>query len=173
MSATRRSMTPARDSSPVDGQLLRTVAGTFATGITVITCPTAAGPVGCAANAMLSVSLDPPLMLISLAGGSRTRPAIEQAGCFGIHVLGADADGTALCTSFAGRGDHKFAGVRHHDGLLGVPILDSALGWFECEVASTQVAGDHTLILGRVVGAGHGDGEPLVFFRGRQRLLAV
>lgn len=161
------------DSRAVEGSLLRQVAGTFATGITVITCPTEAGPAGCAANAVLSVSLEPPLMLVSLAEGSRTRSAIEAAGCFGIHVLGADADGAELCAAFAGRGDDKFAGVAYHDGLLGVPVLDSALGWFECEVESTQIAGDHALFLGRVLDAGHATGEPLVFFRGRHRLLAA
>jgi flavin reductase (DIM6/NTAB) family NADH-FMN oxidoreductase RutF len=162
-----------REQGAVDGALLRAVAGTFATGITVITCPTDSGPTGCAANAVLSVSLEPPLMLISLGEGSRTRLAVASAGVFGIHILGSDAEGSALCAAFAGRGDDKFAGVAFRDGCLGVPVLDAALGWFECRVVSTQVAGDHTLILGRVVDAGHSAGEPLVFFRGQHRYLAA
>jgi flavin reductase (DIM6/NTAB) family NADH-FMN oxidoreductase RutF len=156
----------------VDPATLRAVASTFATGITVITCPGPSGPQGCTANAVLSVSLDPPLMLVSLGESSRTRHAIEEAGAFANNVLPDSAEGDALCTSFAGRAPDKFAGAASHPGCTGSPLLEAALGWFECEVADVQEAGDHTLFLGRVVAADQRDGDPLVFFRGgRHRLL--
>jgi flavin reductase (DIM6/NTAB) family NADH-FMN oxidoreductase RutF len=152
----------------IDPTTLRAVAGTFATGITVIGC---AGPQGCTANAVLSVSLEPPLMLVSLAETSRTRRAIEAAGAFSINVLPDSADGHAISAAFAGRADDKFARIAHGVRRSGAPVLDAALGWFDCEVHSVQAAGDHTLFLGRVVAAGHREGEPLVFFRGGARAL--
>jgi flavin reductase (DIM6/NTAB) family NADH-FMN oxidoreductase RutF len=156
----------------VDAATLRTVASTFATGITVITCPGAAGPQGCTANAVLSVSLEPPLMLVSLGEASRTRAAIEAAGCFAINVLPDSTDGEELCATFAGRTVDKFASVRYGFGRTGAPVLDGALGWFECEVVSVQPAGDHALFLGGVVAAGHRAGDPMVFFRGGRRQLS-
>lgn len=150
---------------------LRAVASTFATGITVITCPGTTGPHGCTANAVLSVSLNPPLMLVSLAETSRTRRAIEEAGSFAINILPDSVDGDDLCTTFAGRSPDKFRYAEHGVGHTGAPVLDAALGWFECELSSVQVAGDHALLLGRVVAAGHRDGDPLVFFRGGRRRL--
>jgi flavin reductase (DIM6/NTAB) family NADH-FMN oxidoreductase RutF len=155
----------------VDPATLRAVASTFATGITVITCPGASGPQGCTANAVLSVSLDPPLMLVSLGESSRTRAAIEEAGSFAINVLPDSAAGEDLCTIFAGRDMDKFATVRHSPGRTGSPILSAALGWFDCEITSIQTAGDHALFLGRVVAASHREGDPMVFFRGGRRRL--
>lgn len=156
----------------VDPAALRAVASTFATGITVITCPGSPGPQGCTANAVLSVSLEPPLMLVSLGETSRTRQAIEAAGAFAINVLPDSADGDTLCTAFAGRAPDKFADAAHRPGSTGSPLLEAALGWFDCEVVDVHEAGDHALFLGRVVAAGQRDGDPLVFFRGgRHRLL--
>ncbi|WP_020499123.1 flavin reductase family protein [Sciscionella marina] len=152
---------------------LRAVAGTFTTGITIITCTADGAPQGCAANAVLSVSLEPPLMLISLGETSRTRVAVERAGAFAINVLPDNSKGSALCSVFAGRSDDKFASVDHYGGLLGAPVLTDALGWFECAIVTTQVAGDHTLFIGLVVDAGHVPGDPLVFFRGQNRKLAA
>jgi flavin reductase (DIM6/NTAB) family NADH-FMN oxidoreductase RutF len=157
----------------IDAHRLRTAAGTFATGITIVSCAVGGGePRGCAANAVLSVSLDPPLMLVSLAESSRTRAAIEHANAFAINVLPDSPAGAALCATFAGTSAGKFARTGHRAGRLGSPILLDALGWFECAVESRQTAGDHTLFIGRVVEAGHADGEPLVFFRGKKRRLA-
>ncbi|WAM19420.1 flavin reductase family protein [Rhodococcus sp. JS3073] len=157
----------------IEQSLLRAVAGTFATGITIITCSTDEKEHGCAANAVLSVSLDPALMLISLAHTSRTRAAIEQAGSFAINILPDSAEGSDLCSLFASRSEDKFDQISHRRGKADTPILNGALGWLECAVETVQVAGDHTLIVGRVIDAEHGPGEPLVFFRGRHRRLAA
>ncbi|MFF5990007.1 flavin reductase family protein [Prauserella flavalba] len=157
----------------IEPGLVRAVAGTFATGITIITCSTGDNAHGCAANAVLSVSLDPALMLISLGHGSRTRAAIARAGSFAINILPDSEEGAELCSLFASRVQDKFARARHRRGVLGAPILRNALGWFECAVDTVQEAGDHTLFVGRVVDAGHDDGEPLLFFRGRHRRLAA
>lgn len=163
----------AERAGTIEPALLRSVAGTFATGVTVITCAVDGNPHGCVANAVLSVSLDPALMLISLAQTSRTRAAIDQVGSFAINILPDSAEGAALCSVFAGRSEDKFAVTPHRRGGLGAPVLDDALGWLECAVETVQVAGDHTLFVGRVVNAGHDAGEPLIFFRGRRRRLAA
>jgi flavin reductase (DIM6/NTAB) family NADH-FMN oxidoreductase RutF len=157
----------------VDPLLLRSVSGTFATGITVITCAIDGTPHGCAANAVLSVSLKPPLMLISLAETSRTKAAIEIAGHFAINMLPDNDNGSVICSIFAGRSEDKFSWIPHRFGRLGAPLLRDALGFIECSVESAQVAGDHTIFIGRVVDAAHEPGEPIVFFRGRNRRLAA
>lgn len=163
----------AERAAAIEPALLRSVAGTFATGITVITCPVDGNPHGCAANAVISVSLEPPLMLISLAQSSGTRAAIERVGTFAINILPDGAEGAALYAVFAGRSEDKFAVTPHRRGRLGAPVLDDGLGWLECAVEAVHVAGDHTLFVGRVVDAGYGAGEPLIFFRGRHRRLAA
>lgn len=157
----------------VDPGTLRAVASTFATGVTAITCTAEDGrPQGCAANAVLSVSLEPPLMLVSLAETSRTKTAIERTKTFAINVIPDNPQGAALCRKFASRAGDKFATTAYRTGVLGAPVLHDALGWFECTVRSTIPVGDHTLFLGLVVEAGHEDGAPLIFFRGENRRLA-
>ncbi|PBC47509.1 flavin reductase family protein [Rhodococcus sp. ACPA1] len=157
----------------IEQSVLRAVAGTFATGITIITCSTDGKAHGCAANAVLSVSLDPALMLISLAHTSRTRTAIEQAGSFAINILPDSAEGSDMSSLFASRSEDKFDQISYRRGKADTPILNGALGWLECAVETVQVAGDHTLFIGRVLDAKHAPGEPLVFFRGRHRRLAA
>ncbi|BBG00897.1 putative oxidoreductase [Pseudonocardia saturnea] len=157
----------------VDPRILREVAGTFATGITIITCAVDGVPHGCAANAVMSLSLQPPLMLISLAETSRTRVAIERSGSFAINILSDDERGRELCSTFSGRADDKFQRSPFRSGCLGSPVLEGSLGRFECSVEDSHVTGDHTIFIGRVHRAAHADGDPLVFFRGRSRSLAA
>lgn len=174
MSLDHRNVTKlAAPPETVEPALLRTVAGTFATGVTIVTCSEGGSAHGCAANAVLSVSLEPALMLISLAQASRTRVAVERAGAFAINILPDSAEGIELCSLFASRAEDKFGRVPHRSGRFGAPVLEDALAWLECSVETIQVAGDHTLFVGRVTDAGHAVGEPLVFFRGRHRRLAV
>ena len=157
----------------IDPVALRETAGTFATGITIITCTADGTPNGCAANAVMSLSLDPPLMFISLAETSRTRLAIETSGRFAINILPDGEQGSRLCSIFAGRTGDKFRELSYRCGTLGSPLLEEALSWLECSVESSQVMGDHTCLIGRVHAMDHTEGEPLVFFRGKNRRLAA
>lgn len=151
----------------VGGAKLREVAGELATGVTVVTTVVDGRPHGCAANAVTSVSLDPPLMLVCLAHTASTHPMISSAGVFAINILPDTAAARDICAVFAGKRDEKFAGVGHRPGRTGVPLLTDTVGWFECVVEVAHDLGDHTAFVGRVIGAERQEGRPLVFHRGQ------
>ncbi len=146
---------------------LREAAGAFVTGVTIVTTSAVEGQFGCTANAVASLSLDPPLMLVCLDRAANTHPRMMEARTFAINVIRGGAENEALCRLFAAKHDDKFAGVPYRLGTGGAPILDAALAWLECELDRTYEGGDHTIFIGRVVDAATGEGEPLVFHRGR------
>ena len=149
----------------IDPPSLRSALGRFPTGVTVITTIDAAGePIGLTANSYNSVSLDPPLVLWSLAKTALSMPAFSQCQAFAIHVLGADQQ--ELAQRFATRGADKFAQLETRPGFGGVPVLDGCVAHFECELAQRIEGGDHVIFLGRVMHFEAGDQEPLVFHRG-------
>jgi 3-hydroxy-9,10-secoandrosta-1,3,5(10)-triene-9,17-dione monooxygenase reductase component len=135
------------------------------TGVTIVSAPGPEGPAGATANAVISLSLEPPLMLASLDRGTRTLVAVRAAGVFGISVLRAEH--TELARSFASRAPHteKWREIPSTE-RAGVPILDEALAWVACGLRESHEAGDHVLLLGDVLDLGADDGEPLVFHRG-------
>lgn len=162
--------TPARE--VIDGRALRDTLGRFATGVTIVTTRTGEGaPVGITANSFSSLSLDPPLILWSLALKSPNLPAFAEGRAFVVNILGHHQD--ALAMQFARPSDDKFDGVAHGDNAAGVPLLEGALARLECRVEFTRSAGDHLLIVGRVHAISAGEGEPLLFYQGGfQRLSA-
>jgi flavin reductase (DIM6/NTAB) family NADH-FMN oxidoreductase RutF len=142
------------------------------TGVTIVSAPGPEGPAGATANAVISVSLDPPLMLASLDRGTRTLTAVREAGAFGISVLRAEhAD---LARSFASRAPHteKWHEIPSTD-RAGVPILDDALAWVACGLKETHEEGDHVLLIGDVRELGAAEGDPLVFHGGSYRGLGT
>ncbi|HVF12949.1 MAG TPA: flavin reductase family protein [Acidimicrobiales bacterium] len=154
----------AGDGPPVDAARFRQVLGHFATGVTVVTGLDTAGPVGLAVNSFTSVSLDPPLVAISVNRTSSTWPRIRTSGRFTVNILSADQE--AVSRRFASGGD-RFEGVGWRRSPSGSPVLDGALAWIDATVEAEHDAGDHLLVVGRVsaldvVGAG----GPLVFYRG-------
>ena len=151
----------------VGPDLLRAAAGTFATGVTVVTTSTDAGLFGCTANAVTSLSLDPPLMLVCLDRSTNTHPQLLDARAFAINVIRSEPGAEELCLTFAGKSEDKFAGVEWRPGATGSPLLAAALAYLECELDATYEGGDHTIFIGRVVAAEVVGGEPLLFYRGR------
>jgi flavin reductase (DIM6/NTAB) family NADH-FMN oxidoreductase RutF len=143
--------------------------GHFATGVTVITSVGADGhPVGTTANAVSSLSLDPPLLLVCFGQSSQTLAAIRAHGAFAVNVLAAPQE--ELSANFARRGlTAVWDEVRHRPGLTGSPRLHGVLATLECTVEHRLPGGDHEIVVGRVRDAQTGDGEsaPLVFWRGR------
>lgn len=142
---------------------LRDAMGRFATGVTVITTADEGDGVhGMTANGVLSVSLDPPLVLVSL-GRCRMAEILPRTGRYGISVLAADQQDVAM----------HFAGQRHRattpaftwDG--GLPFLPGSLAQIGCRVSDVHPAGDHVLWIGRVESMTHRDGDPLLFYAGR------
>ena len=148
-----------------DSATYRTVLGHFATGVTIVTALDGDTPVGMACNSFTSVSLDPPLVLFCAAKNSSTWPQMQNAQHFAVNVLDEDAE--ALCRVFATKGVDRFAGVSHRRAVTGAPVLDDALAYIDCETEVEHDAGDHVIVVGRVVEMGYAtEGKPLLFYRG-------
>lgn len=156
---------------PVDPSHYRTVLGHFATGVTVVTASDGGQPVGMAVNSFTSVSLDPPLVMFCAARSSTTWPVIKAAGAFAVNVLAADQE--ELSRAFATKDADRFSCVDHRPGITGSPILVGALAYIDCTLDALHDAGDHELVVGRVVDLDvQRDADPLVFFRGDYGYLA-
>jgi 3-hydroxy-9,10-secoandrosta-1,3,5(10)-triene-9,17-dione monooxygenase reductase component len=144
----------------------RATLGHFCTGVTVVTGAIGGRPVGFACQSFAAVSLEPPLVLFCPSRTSRSWPVIEQAGRFGVNVL-ARSQVDVSARFGAGRAD-KFHTTGWAPSPNGVPILDGALVWIEATVHAVHEAGDHFVVIGRVVAlGGGGDSPPLLFHRGR------
>jgi 3-hydroxy-9,10-secoandrosta-1,3,5(10)-triene-9,17-dione monooxygenase reductase component len=157
---------------PVDQGEFRRVLGHFATGVTVITAPSAAdepGPAGFACQSFSALSLEPPLVVFMVGRTSTTWPRIARAGVFCVNVLGAHQG--QLCRGFAVSGTDKFAGVSYDASpVSGSPRLTDAAAWIDCTIHAVHTGGDHLIVVGRVDALGtpdEGDGAPLLFHRGR------
>ena len=125
---------------------MRAVMGRFATGVTVVTT---AGPLGSTANAVSSVSLDPPLVLVCLREESQTLTALQASGAFAINVLAEDQQ--ELADRFAQpASDAQWAGVAHELAAGGAPLLEGTLATIECTVHEEARGGDHRIVIGRV-----------------------
>ncbi|MCS6932360.1 MAG: flavin reductase family protein [Acetobacteraceae bacterium] len=163
------------DGAPPDRLALRRAFGRFATGVTVVTgrgAEPARRPVGVTANSFSSVSLDPPLVLWSLDLRSSTRAAFLEGGWFAVHVLGARQAGLSARFAAAGGAD-KFDSIPWQESLGGLPLLPEALALFECRLHQAVEAGDHVVLIGRVLRARYredGAEEPLLFVGGGYRL---
>jgi 3-hydroxy-9,10-secoandrosta-1,3,5(10)-triene-9,17-dione monooxygenase reductase component len=111
------------------------------------------------------VSLDPPLVAFFPGRSSTSWPQIEQAGYFCVNILGEQQED--ICRIFASRGSDKFATIGWKRGRTGAPILNDVVGWIECSIERVDEAGDHFLVLGRVIDLDvEHEGGPLIFFRG-------
>src|SRR5262249_1277731 len=140
--------------STMESRALRTALGAFATGVTIVTTRGVDGSdVGLTANSFSSVSLDPPMVLWSLAKTSGNIEALRNAGYFAVHVLAADQDG--LSARFATRGIDKFAGISCERGSEAIPLLDGCTARFECRTAFQYEGGDHVIFVGEVQNLTH------------------
>jgi flavin reductase (DIM6/NTAB) family NADH-FMN oxidoreductase RutF len=159
----RRAVLDAETLAP---EQLRRAMGCFATGITVVTTQAADGKLeGVTANSFSTVSLDPPLVLWSLARSARSFAQFAGAPHFAVNVLGAGQVGLSRHFSVA-RAD-KLTGIEHHLGHGGCPVLTGVLAHFECVRESMIDGGDHLIFIGRVLRASFREGEPLIYSGGR------
>jgi 3,4-dihydroxy-2-butanone 4-phosphate synthase len=172
----RRAATPSAPPRQADtGRLMRDVMGHFATGVSVVTARDSGGtPVGTTANAISSVSLDPPLLLACLARNSETLAAIRETGRFAVNILAAEQ------RHHSDRFAKKGAAVSAHevdfdDHDYGVPILPGALATIVCEVEAIHEAGDHEIVIGDARHLYHREPgtEPLLFYRGSYSQLHI
>ena len=139
----------------------------FATGVTIITARSAHGDlIGLTANSFNSVSMQPPLVLWSLARGAGSLPTFRAGSHYAINVLAADQK--ALAERFASKVGDRWAGVAHSPGVSGAPLLAGAAAHFECFNRSRYEEGDHVIFVGEVEQCGHREGaSPLLFHGGR------
>ena len=151
----------------IDSRLFRDAMGCFATGVTVISTLSPEGePVGLTANSFNSVSLDPPLVLFSLAKDATRFNAYVRSRHFAVNVLAEDQ--RELSTRFARKGETSWDGVHFHTWETGCPIVPGAIASFECVTETTHEGGDHLIFVGRVLKVLHMEaGRPLLYYRGR------
>lgn len=143
----------------------RDVLGHFSTGVVVVTAQGPSGPAGMTCQSVVSLSLEPPLVLFCPARSSTSWPRIREAGHFCLNILAADQ--ASLCTAFARSGGDKFAGVAWTPGRTGAPVLEGTLAHVESTLETVHEGGDHEIAVGAVVDlAIRRDAPPLVYFRG-------
>ena len=148
---------------PSNQRIFRNALGAFTTGVAVVSVMTPEGPTGMTVNSFASVSLDPPLVLWSAARSSARHGLFIGADLYAIHVLSADQHQLSARFTRGGRG---FDGLNWEESEDGVPIISGTLARFECRRYTLHEAGDHTIVVGRVLRAAHREGEPLCFSRG-------
>ena len=151
----------------LDSRRFRSVLGRFATGVVAITAldPDTGDPCGLAANSFTSVSLDPPLVAFCVAHTSTTWPRVRGAKVLTVNVLAEHQQ--PVCAQLAASGGDKFAGLDWTVSPGGNPVLDGTLAWIDCAVEAEHLAGDHMIVVARVLQLDtHHEGGPLVFFRG-------
>ena len=166
-------MTPAVTAPPaptVEPTAFRAIMAEFPTCVTVVTSPAAEGPVGCTANAIMSLSLDPPSIVVSLSSTGRTVNRVQDAGLFGVNLLNWSQ--RELTRRFAtGEPCRRFDGLPYRP-QLGVPVLPDAAANLVCALDRSVELHDHVLLIGRVVWtAVSGDSPALVFHRNAQHPL--
>jgi flavin reductase (DIM6/NTAB) family NADH-FMN oxidoreductase RutF len=156
----------------IDPQELRRVMGHFATGVTVITTKDQEGiPNGLTANAFLSLSLNPPLVLISVDKSAQCYSCFECMNGFTVNFLSEEQE--EISRRFATKGIDKFAGLEWREGTNGAAILHGVLGYVECKIRECHDGGDHTIVVGEIVGANASGERPLLFFKGKYQRLPM
>ena len=158
----------AERTPPIDPTQFRRVLGRFSTGITVVTTQSGARVHGMTANAFMSGSLDPPMVVTSIARRAKLHDLLDAAGTFGVSVLRADEE--LYGSHFVGE---PHTTVRpEFEYCFGIPVLGGALATIAADVERSFECGDHTLFIGRVRHLACGEGDPLVFYAGAFRHLA-
>ena len=149
-----------------DPQVFKSVLSRFASGVTVVTTREGERRHGLTVSAFSSVSAVPPRVLVCLSNDSDSKPMVERAGVFAVHILGQEH--VALGPRFAKMGvgpDDLFEGLTTRTEVTGSPILSECLGWLDCQVETALAVGSHTIFVGAVQAAGvGGDGEPVLYY---------
>lgn len=149
----------------MDDLLFRTAMGKFATGVTVLTTIHDDGPHGMTANAFMSVSLNPKLVVVSIGHKARLLEKVKQSKQFAVNILAADQE--RYSRHFAGQPQDEV----QFTTLAGLPVLEGAIAQVACEVVSEYVEGDHTLFIGKVLDIRIEEKDPLIFYGGKYREL--
>jgi flavin reductase (DIM6/NTAB) family NADH-FMN oxidoreductase RutF len=142
----------------------RAALGQFTTGVTLVTTTSSKGPVGFIANSFSSVSIEPPLVLWSLAKSARRYDDFVTAPHFAIHILGANDN--YLFERFQYNG-YNFSALDYSVNAQEVPLMQGCLARFECDLYASYTGGDHSIILGQVARVTAQSAAPMVFHAGK------
>jgi len=157
---------------PVSVDNYRRIMGNFATGVAIVTTVHEGRIGGMTANAITSVSLDPMLLLFCADKRTRTHGIIDRSGVFVVNILTEKMRRLAKIFAENGRPkEQRFRGLKYSTAKTGAPILEGNVAWIECRVVYRYAGGDHTIFVGEVVNANQGEGNPLIFHRGRYTAL--
>lgn len=150
-----------------DVRQFRNALAAYATGVAIITTRTALDRtrIGVTVNSFNSVSVEPPMVLWSLAKSAHSRPAFEVAEFWCVHILSERQDN--LANRFASPGVDKFSGIETVDGLGGTPLLAECAAWLQCRSAFKYEGGDHIILVGEVLALERNSLPALVFHDGR------
>ncbi|MEO7296226.1 MAG: flavin reductase family protein [Candidatus Limnocylindria bacterium] len=154
---------------------LRTLMGTFATGVAIVAARHGPFMAGMTANAIASISIDPPLLMASIARKAETHTAIIGSHAFSVNVLADDQQSLADCFAQPTTATKlkRFCDAAWHEAETGSPILEGALAYFDCRIMERHDGGDHTIFLGEIVAAGYReDAAPLLWYGSAYRRLA-
>jgi len=154
----------------VDSVFYRRACAQFATGITVVTVADEAGrPHGLTVNSFTSVSLNPPLVLVSIDLRNAKLGHFLSSGHFGVNILAEHQED--ISRRFSQPSENRFDGIEWHTGPAGSPLLDGVLARIECTLVRSFDAGDHTVLLGEATHGAFREGNPLVYFNSAYRNL--
>jgi flavin reductase (DIM6/NTAB) family NADH-FMN oxidoreductase RutF len=160
---------PDPSDTPVSPDTYKSALRKFTSGVTIVTAERDAKPHGMTATAFASVSLEPPLILVCLDRGSRTRAAVIETGIFAVNILRRDQE--HLARAFATQGQKPFGDIDHSRGANGAPLINEAISRMECSVTEIVPAGDHDIVVGLVTNAHWNEDVPLVYFDRQYRKL--
>jgi len=134
-------------------------------GVVVVSARTESGYRGLTASSLVSISADPPLVLVGLEREAATRAAVVDGKAFNVSVLTRSQE--FIADRFAGRApaiDPRWQNVPHRLGANGIPLIEGCAAWLECELVDVRAAGDHDICVGQVTAATAGSGDPLILW---------
>ncbi|MGO8902743.1 MAG: flavin reductase family protein, partial [Isosphaeraceae bacterium] len=153
-----------------DPAVQRKIMGQFATGVTVVTTGGKAGVHGLTANAVASLSLDPPLVLVAVEKKSHSLSFLKANRCFAVNILRLDQED--ISRRFARHGPKDFTGLSTLSLVTGAPILADCVAFVDCRVVEILPGGDHEIFVGEIVSGELQGGQPLLYHAGKYRWLA-
>jgi flavin reductase (DIM6/NTAB) family NADH-FMN oxidoreductase RutF len=156
--------------SEFDSQLQRRIMGHFATGVTVVSTRRGEELCWMTANAVASLSLDPPLVLVAVDKRAQMHEHLLEARFFAVNILSEEQE--SISRRFAMRGPKEWSDLKLTTAVTGAPIIEGAIGWLDCKLAEMLPGGDHHIFTGEIVAGDASEGRPLLYYKGNYARLA-
>jgi flavin reductase (DIM6/NTAB) family NADH-FMN oxidoreductase RutF len=153
-----------------DSLAQRHILGHLPTGVTVVTAHLNGEIYGMTANAVTSLSLNPPLILVAVDKTATMHASLTACRHFAVNILSEAQE--QLSRRFAMRGPKEVNDLTWTTGASGAPIMTDALAWVDCRLTEILPGGDHDIFIGEILGGDCHEGSPLLYFRGKYRRLA-